>query len=95
MGDEELEQARQKKLEAKQAQEQLKATLRMALDEQAYDRLMNVSVANSELYLTAARNILMAFKRMGRKLTDAEALAMLRAIREQSETKTTITFHKK
>ena len=95
MGDEELEQARKKKLEARQAQEQLKATLRMALDEPAYERLMNVSVANSELYLTAARNILMAFKRMGRKLTDAEALAMLRAIREQSETRTTITFHKK
>ena len=95
MGDEELEQARKKKLEARQAQEQLKATLRMALDEPAYERLMNVSVANNELYLTAARNILMAFKRMGRKLTDAEALAMLRAIREQSETRTTITFHKK
>jgi DNA-binding TFAR19-related protein (PDSD5 family) len=95
MGDEELEQARKKKLEAKQAQEQLKATLRMALDEQAYERLMNVSVANNELYLMSAKNILMGFKRMGRKLTDAEVLAMLRAIREQSEPKTTITFHKK
>ncbi|MDD5172432.1 MAG: DNA-binding protein [Candidatus ainarchaeum sp.] len=95
MGDEELEQARKKKLEAKQAQEQLKATLRMALDEQAYARLMNVSVGNEELYLTAARNILMGFKRMGRKLTDAEVLSLLQAIRQQSEKKTTITFYKK
>lgn len=95
MGDEELEQARKKKLEAKKAQEQLRATLRMALDEQAYERLMNVAVANNELFLTAAQNILMGFKRMGRKITDAEVLAMLRAIKTQNEPNTTITFHKK
>jgi len=95
MSDEELEDTRKKKLEARKAQEQLKATLRMALDEEAYERLMNVSVANNELYLTAAKNILMGFKRMGRKLKDAEVLALLRAIKEQSETKTTITFSRK
>jgi len=67
----------------------------MALDEQAYARLVNVAVANKELYLTAAKNALMAYKRMGRKIKDAELLTLLRAIKEQTETKTTITFHKK
>jgi DNA-binding TFAR19-related protein (PDSD5 family) len=93
--EEELEEVKRKKLEAKKVQEQLRATLRTALEEAAYDRLMNVAVANNELYLTAAKNVLMFFKRAGRKITDAELLALLRAIKEQSETKTTITFHKK
>ena len=90
-----LEDMRKKKLEAKKAQEQLKATLRVALDEAAYERLMNVAVANSEIYLTAAKNVLMFHKRAGRRITETELLSLLRAIKEQSETKTTITFHKK
>ncbi|MEW6722693.1 MAG: DNA-binding protein [Candidatus Micrarchaeota archaeon] len=92
---EELEEVRKKKAEAKKAQEQLKQTLRLALEEAAYDRLMNVSVANEELFLAAAKNALMFFKRAGRRITEREVLALLRAIKEQSETKTTITFHKK
>jgi DNA-binding TFAR19-related protein (PDSD5 family) len=95
MGDEELEEARKKKLEARQAQEQLRATLRAALEEPAYDRLMNVSVANNELFLTASKHALMLYKRAGRKIKEEELVALLRAIKEQSETKTTITFHKK
>ncbi len=98
VGDEEgggLEEARRKKLEAKKAQEQLKSTLRAALEEPAYERLMNVAVANEELYLTAAKNVLMFYKRAGRRITEQELLSLLRAIKEQSETKTTITFHKK
>ena len=89
------DEARKKRMEARKAQEQLKSTLRGALDEAAYERLMNVSVANNELYLTAAKNVLMFFKRAGRRLTETELLALLRAIKDQSETKTTITFHKK
>jgi DNA-binding TFAR19-related protein (PDSD5 family) len=92
---EELEEARKRKAEAKKAQEQLRQTLRLALEEAAYDRLMNVSVANEELFLSAAKNALMFFKRAGRRITEKEVLALLRAIKEQSETKTTITFHKK
>ncbi|MFH0885283.1 MAG: DNA-binding protein [Candidatus Micrarchaeota archaeon] len=93
--DEQLEEARKKKLDAKKAQEQLKSTLRFALDEPAYERLMNVSVANSEIYLSAAKSVLMYYKRAGRKVNEAELLSLLRAIKEQNETKTTITFHKK
>jgi len=95
MAEEEADEARKQRMEARKAQEQLKTSLRGALDESAYLRLMNVAVANNELYLTAAKNVLMFFKRAGRRLTETELVALLRAIREQSETKTTITFHKK
>lgn len=91
----EVEKLRKERLEAKKAQEQLKSTLRMALDDAAYDRLMNVSVANNELFLTAAKNALMLFKRAGRKLSEDEIVALLRAIKEQTEKRTSITFHKK
>ena len=95
MSGEELEGIKQKKLEARKVQEQLKATLRVALDEGAYDRLMNVALANNEIYLATARQVLMAFKRVGRKINEDELLSVLKAIKEQTETKTTITFHKK
>lgn len=95
MSEEDLEQVKKKKLEAKKAQEQLKATLRMALDESGYLRLMNVAIANEDLYLMAAKNVLMYFKRAGRKITEKEVVTLLQAIKEQNETKTTITFHKK
>ncbi|MEW6749315.1 MAG: DNA-binding protein [Candidatus Micrarchaeota archaeon] len=95
MEDKEGEKLRKERLEAKKAQEQLKTTLRMALDDPAYERLMNVAVANNELFLTAAKNALMLFKRAGRKLSEDEIVALLRAIKEQTEKRTTITFHKK
>jgi DNA-binding TFAR19-related protein (PDSD5 family) len=95
MEDEEAERIKKGKLEARKAEEQLKSALRMALDEQAYERLMNVSMANKELYLAAAKNLLTAYQRARRRLTDAEVLAFLRAIREQTEAKTTITFSRK
>ncbi|MFN7991083.1 MAG: DNA-binding protein [Candidatus Micrarchaeia archaeon] len=95
MEDEELDEVRKKKAEAKKAQDQLKTTLRMALDETAYDRLMNISAVNKELYLTAAQNVLVFFKRAGRRMGDSELLSLLRAIKDQNEKKTSITFHKK
>ncbi|MFH1520426.1 MAG: DNA-binding protein [Candidatus Micrarchaeota archaeon] len=95
MSEEDLEQVKKRKLEAKKAQEQLKTTLRIALDETAYDRIMNVAVANEEIYLTAAKNVLMYFKQTGRKITETELLSLLRAIKDQTDKNTTITFHKK
>ena len=93
MGEE--EEIRKKRLEAKKIEEQLKTTLRVALEEDAYERLMNVSVANKELYLIAAKNALMFYKKAGRRLRDDEILTLLRAIKGQTEKETTITFHKK
>ncbi len=97
MGEEEegLEAARKKRMEARRAEEQIKSSLRMTLDEGAYDRMMNVSHANKELFVTAARHVFAVFKRAGRKLTESELLAVLRAVKGQTETETTITFHKK
>ena len=89
------EEADERKAEAKKAEEQLKATLRIALEESAYERLMNVSLANKELYITAAKNVLMLFKRIGRQISESELLSLLRAIKEQSEKKSSITFHRK
>ena len=82
--------------EAQKAQEQkLKAAMRMALDSDAYERLANVAMANKELYLLAAKNVLMLYKRAGRKISESELLSLLRAIKDQTEKKTQITFHKK
>jgi DNA-binding TFAR19-related protein (PDSD5 family) len=96
MEDEEgSDEARRKRLEARQAEEQIKATLRIALEESAYERMMNVSHANKELFIMAARHLLAVYKRAGRKLTESELLAVLRAVKGQTETETRITFHKK
>jgi DNA-binding TFAR19-related protein (PDSD5 family) len=91
----EEEEIKKKRLEAKKAEEQLKSALRGALNEEAYERLMNVSIANRELFLVAAKNALMYFKRTGRRVSDQEILSLLRAIKGQTEKETKITFHKK
>lgn len=91
----EEEEARKKRLEAKKAQEQLKSTLRVALTEDAYERMMNVAVANKELYLMAAKNALVFYQRAGRRVSERELLSLLRAIKGQTEKETTITFRKK
>jgi DNA-binding TFAR19-related protein (PDSD5 family) len=90
-----LDEARKKRLEARNAEEQIKATLRIALDEDAYGRMMNVSHANRELFITAARHVLAVYKRAGRKLTESELLAVLKAVKGQTEKETSITFHTK
>jgi DNA-binding TFAR19-related protein (PDSD5 family) len=91
----EEEEIKKKRQETKKIQEQLKSALRAALTEDAYDRIMNVSVANNDMYLMAAKNALMLYKRMGRRIGDVELLALLRAIKGQTEKETKITFHKK
>jgi len=98
MDDEEAEYRKQRQAEmaeAKSAQEQLKGALRNALDEGAYNRMMNVAVANKDLYLVAAKQVLMLSKRVERRLTEEELLTLLRAIQEQTRKETNITFHKK
>lgn len=81
--------------EAKRAAEQLKGALRTALDEDAYNRMMNVAAANEDFYLMAAKQVIMAFRRVGRRITEKELVGLLRAMKEQTEKETSITFHKK
>lgn len=102
MGEEEIEEARKqrteqqkKQMEAKKAEEQLKTALRVALENDAYDRITNVQHANPQLFLTAAQNILALHKRAGRKLNDEELRAILSRIKQLSETETKIRFERK
>jgi len=92
--EEELKKAREKSLQAKKAESQLKMTLRLVLEDAAYDRLMNVALANKELYIEAAKQSLMASKRIGRKIKEDEVLMILKALKGQSA-ETKIVFHKK
>ena len=102
MGEEELEEIRKKKkaeaeraAQAEKMEEKLKTALRSVLDEKAYDRLMNVSVVNKQLYAMAAKQILAIAGRVGRKITEEELLMLLRALKAQTEKETSIRFHKK
>ncbi len=102
MSEEELESIRKKKkAEAEKAsesakmEEKLKTALRSVLSEKAYDRLMNVSVVNKQLYMFAAKQVLAIAGKVGRKITEEELLTLLRALKAQTEKETTIRFHKK
>ncbi|MDO8553290.1 MAG: DNA-binding protein [Candidatus Micrarchaeota archaeon] len=81
--------------ERKKVEEQLKTTLRVVLEDDAYQRLMNVKLANSQLFLGASQHIVALFKRFGRKLNDKEALMILKKLKEGEEKETKITFNRK
>ena len=100
--DEEESQIRERKrleqrqmAEAKKAEEQLKATLRVVLEEDAYNRMTNVKLANSELYFGAAQHVVSLYKRFGRKIKDSEILLVLRRMKEGKEKETKISFERK
>ncbi len=80
---------------AEDAEAQLKSTLRLALEESAYERIINISVANKQFFASVARYALAYFRRAQRKLTDAELLAIINEMKRQNERPTSITFHKK
>ncbi len=93
-----LESARKEKLEAyqqegeaKKKEEQVKGMLRMALTEEAYDRLMNVKLANAQLYAIASNQIFNLYQKAGRKISEKELIALLQAIKGKSR-ETKITF---
>jgi len=81
--------------DAKKAEAQLKSTLRIALDDLAYERMMNVSHSNKERYLAAVKQVFAIYQRIGRKITDDELLRILKALKDRTDTETKITFHKK
>jgi programmed cell death protein 5 len=96
--DEGLEEARKKKLESleaeneqKQREAQLREVLRRALTESAYERLMNVKLANSQLYAAASRQLLGLYQKAGRKITEGELVSLLKAVKGR-ERETKITF---
>ncbi len=87
----EAEEHKQQEAEAKRKEGQVKSLLRMALSENAYERLMNVKLANSQLYGMAANQVFNLYQKAGRKLSEKELITLLKAIKgSQRETK--ITF---
>ncbi len=94
-GEESRENSKEERELAERQLAQIKQMLRIALDDAAYQRMMNVAMANKELFLIASQNILVIFKRSGRKLTDSEVLSVLRALKARTQRETKITFYKK
>ncbi len=96
--DEEAREIRKRKLEemqkAKEQEEKVRATLRTVLDEDAYERLINVKVANPSLYAGAVQGCVALYQRLGRKLGDRELLFILKRLKIGSE-ETKITFERK
>lgn len=90
-----LSEYRKKAAEQQKLKEQLKTALRQVLENDAYERLNNVSFSNEQLYMAAAKQIIMLANRAGRKLTDREVLYVLNAIRQQTKKESEITFIKK
>ena len=102
MAEEDIEELKKRKLEehrklleAAKAEEQLKAALRVALEEAAYERLMNISYANKEFYLNVAQRALMVYKQAGRKLTEEEIIFLIRSLKRQAGYEPTIEFREK
>jgi DNA-binding TFAR19-related protein (PDSD5 family) len=89
--DEEL----QKILEAKRAEQQLRASLRLALTDEAYERMMNVRISNPSLFSAVAEVLLATFRRVGRKLTDEEVLNILRRFTSMTRRESKIEIRRK
>lgn len=89
---EENEEYKKRLREQKTIEEKLKSALRIALDEAAYERLMNVAHANNEVFGIAAQHVLTAYQQARRKITDEELLYILRAIQQKVRREPKITF---
>ena len=81
-----------KMLEAAKMEEQLKAALRIALDEPAYERLANISYANKEFYMNVAQRAIMVYRKAGRKLSEEEVIFLIRNLKNQERREPTIEF---
>ena len=81
----------QQELEANKKEGQIKGMLRIALSEDGYARLMNVKLANAQLYAIASNQIFTLYQKAGRKITEKELIALLKAIKGR-ERETKITF---
>lgn len=80
-----IREQQKKALEAQRAQQQLKTMLRMVLEEDAYERMVNVGLVNKELFTMAAQKIFGIFQRLKRRLTDKEVLMVLKNMRGEEE----------
>lgn len=64
-----------------EAEENLKKTLRLALTPEAYSRLINVSIANPELFKLASNTIINMFVRYGKKINEEQLIQILKKLK--------------
>ena len=62
MDENELQELKKKQIEAYQKESQLRDVLRQILDSKAFERLMNIRLANRELYLQIAQMVVYAYQ---------------------------------
>ena len=75
---------------AQEAELQLKKILSVILDQQAYQRLMNVRISNKELYFKVSNSMINLYKKTQRRMTERELITVINmnlAASKQPETK--------
>jgi|GEM_PF-873870 len=83
---------RKKLAEQQKIKENLKIALRQILENEAYERMMNVSFSNEQLYMIAAQQLIAIAQRAGRKLTESEVIYVLNVIKQKTTNEPKITF---
>lgn len=82
-----LQQELRKALRNAQVEQQKKALVRQALEDKAYDRLMNIRVSNKELYSQLV-DMIISLSQSGRlpnKLTEAQFVEVLKRFTAKAE----------
>lgn len=94
--DNKLQEARKRQVAELQKEMQLREALRQILEPDAFERLMNVRMANRELYFQIAQMLLYAAQqgKLQGKIGEQELLAILNKIKS-GEKEPTITFKRK
>jgi len=70
---------------AQLADRRLRAMLAQILEGKAFERFMNVRISNPELYANVSNALVYAYKKVRRRITEDELLAMLSASTERRE----------
>ncbi len=98
MNEEEIRRKKLEELRKRQEEgeklEQIKMVLRVALHHDAYERVMNVMLANPELFQGAVQYIVALYQTVGRKLTDEEVRRILVRLKGE-EKRVEISFKRK
>ncbi|MCC7570416.1 hypothetical protein KO465_03660 [Candidatus Micrarchaeota archaeon] len=72
-------------------EEELKKNIRLLLEENAYDRLMNVKIVNYRLFVLASQYVLQSSQKLGgRKITEKELIDLLKYLKGDSGRNTKI-----
>jgi DNA-binding TFAR19-related protein (PDSD5 family) len=93
MNEGEAEKEIKKILEKKRKEEEIKRAMAKILEGNAYERLMNVKIANYELYAAAVNSLIYLYQTTGRKITEKELLKLLESLTKKKEGE--IKFYRK